>query len=184
MSAQDLKESPINALDFSIVRQMRKQEGMTLEALSEKSGLAVSVLSKLERNQNLVELETLYRLARAFNLSASELLSLAESTAAHLKASESYESGPFHFEKLSYQGIDVFNATAKAGDSLSAPEAHGDEFEICWVRQGKVRVTFPHETHDLESGQALKFDAVLEHTYHIIEDSTLVIVHLTKKHRF
>ena len=176
--------APIQSLDFSIVRQMRKQAGMTLEKLSEKSGLSVSVLSKLERNQNLVELETLYRLARAFSLSASELLSLAESTAAHLKESESYQSGPFEFEKLSYQGVDVFHATAHAGDSLSTPEAHGDEFEVCWVRTGRVRVSFPHETHDLAAGQALKFDAVIEHTYHILEDSELVIVHLTKEHRF
>lgn len=179
-----MTDGPINALDFSIVRELRKQKDLTLEGLSEIAGLSVSVLSKLERNQNLMEMETLFRLARAFRLSASELLALAESSSAHLKKAEKYKSGPFHFEKISYQGIDCFHATAKAGESLKHPEAHGDEFEVCWVRSGVLRVTFPHEQHVLETGQAIKFDAAIEHAYEIIEDCVLSITHLTKSHRF
>ncbi|WP_411845227.1 XRE family transcriptional regulator [Roseibacillus persicicus] len=179
-----MSNAPINALDFSVVRELRKQSGLTLEGLSEKSGLSISVLSKLERNQNLMEMETLFKLARAFNLAASDLLSLAESASAHLKNAEEYESGPFHFEKVSYQGIDCFYATADEGQSLKHPEAHGDELEICWVRKGMVRVEFPHEQHVLAAGQSVKFDAVLEHSYHVLENSELVIIHLLKEQRF
>lgn len=183
-TVQFMFESPINALDFSIVRKLRKQNGLTLAGLSERSGLSVSVLSKLERNQNLMELETLFRLARAFKLSASDLLSLAESASAHFKNAESYESGPFHFEKVAYKGVDCFYATAKAGKSLKHPEAHGDELEICWVRKGRLRVEFPHEFQDLNAGEAIKFDAVVEHTYEMLEDTEVVIIHLTKSQRF
>lgn len=180
----EMQPSPIATFDFSIVRQLRKREGLTLEELSQRSGLSISVLSKLERNQNLVELETLYRLARAFRLSASDLLSLAESVSAHPKPVERYRSGPFHFEKLSYQGIDCFHAIATAGGTLNKPEAHGDEFEICWVRAGRIRITLSHEHHELGPGEALKFDAALEHTYEILEDAELTIIHITKSHRF
>jgi transcriptional regulator with XRE-family HTH domain len=179
-----MSSPPIKALDFSVVRELRKREGLTLEELSARSGLSTSVLSKLERNRNLVELETLYRLARAFRLSASNLLALAESVVAHRKAAVRYRSGPFDFRKLSFQGIDCFHATARAGDSLTNPEAHGDEFEICWVLKGSLRLVLPHEQHDLAPGEALKFDAVLEHTYEILEDAEFFIVHLTKQHRF
>jgi hypothetical protein len=41
-----------------------------------------------------------------------------------------------------------------------------------------------HEQHTLSSGESVQFDAVLEHSYEILEDATLVIVHLTKQHRF
>ncbi len=179
-----MQSHSIEALDFSVVRQLRKSKGLTLDELSKRSGLSISVLSKLERNQNLVELETLYRLARAFGLSATDLLSLAESVAAHSKSVECYQSGPFEFEKLSYQGIDCFHATASAGGTLSKPEAHGDEYEFCWVRSGRVRITLALEHHNLGPGEALKFDAALEHTYEIIEDAELNIIHLTKAHRF
>ena len=173
-----------HTLDFSIVRDLRKRAGMTLEAVSEKSGISIAGLSKLERNQNMIELDTLYRLARVFGLSATDLLNLAESCSAHCKNAESYTSGPFDFEKISFKGIDCFQAKAKAGDSLSKPEAHGDEFEVCWLRTGSISISLPREQHTLAPGQALKFDAALPHSYEILEDSEMTILHLEKTHRF
>lgn len=170
-------------LDFSVIRDLRKRSGMTLEAVSQRSGVSIAGLSKLERNQNMVELDTLYRLARVFGLSATDLLSLAESCAAQVKEAEVYQSGPFHFEKLTFKGLSCFQATAHAGDSLTKPEAHGDEFEICWVRSGKIGIALPKEKHVLSAGQAIKFDAALEHTYEIHEDSELTILHIEKAHR-
>lgn len=171
-------------LDFSIVRELRKRAGMTLDDVSQKSGVSIAGLSKLERNQNMVELDTLYRLARVFGLSATDLLNLAESCSAHAKTAEKYTSGPFDFERVNFKGIDCFYASAKAGEQLKKPEAHGDEFEICWVRQGSITITLPREQHTLTPGQALKFDAALEHSYEILEDSEMVILHLEKTHRF
>ncbi|MGE9295498.1 MAG: helix-turn-helix domain-containing protein [Puniceicoccales bacterium] len=171
-------------LDFSIVRELRKRAGMTLDDVSKQCGITIAGLSKLERNQSMIELGTLYRLARVFGLSATDLLNLAESTSAHRKESTSYVSGPFNFDHVSFKGIDCFNATAKAGASLTKPEAHGDEFEICWLRTGRLTISLPQEKHTLEPGQALKFDAALEHTYEILEDSEITIIHLAKTHRF
>ena len=171
-------------LDFSIVRDLRKRLGMTLEEVSNSSGISIAGLSKLERNQSMVELNTLYRLARVFGLSASDLLNLAESCSAHRKQSESYQSGPFEFESIRFKGIDCFHATARAGGELSKPEAHGDELEICWVHRGRLKISLPRETHVLEKGDALKFDAALHHTYHILEDSEISIIHIEKTHRF
>ena len=178
MNPQDL------TLDFSIVRELRKRAGMTLEDVSQQSGVSIAGLSKLVRNQNMIELDTLYRLARVFHLSATDLLSLAESCSAQSKDAEFYESGPFNFERVQFKGIDCFHATAKAGDSLSKPEAHGDEFEICWLKTGSIRISLPREQHILKPGQALKFDAALEHGYEILEDSEMTIIHIEKTHRF
>jgi len=171
-------------LDFSVVRDLRKNAGMTLEEVSRKSGVSIAGLSKLVRNQNMVELDTLYRLARVFGLSATDLLNLAESCSAHAKSAEVYTSGPFEFERVAFKGIDCFHATAKKGGRLSKPEAHGDEFEICWLHRGSIHITLPREQHRLQPGQALKFDAALEHSYEILEDSEITILHLEKSHRF
>ncbi|MEM0967112.1 MAG: XRE family transcriptional regulator [Verrucomicrobiota bacterium] len=171
-------------LDFSVIRDLRKRSGLTLNEVSENSGISAAGLSRIERNQTSLELNTLYRIARALGLSATDLLGLAESCSAHAKKATSYESGPFHFEKVGYKNVDLFHATAKKGDSLKRPEAHGDEFEVCWVRSGKITITLPRERHTLESGESLQFDAALEHGYEIIEDSEIIIVHLAKEHRF
>lgn len=171
-------------LDFTVVRELRKRAGMTLEDVSQKSGVSIAGLSKLERNQTMIELDTLYRLARVFGLSATDLLNLAESCSAHLKTAEVYTSGPFDFERVSFKGLNCFYAKARAGESLKKPEAHGDDFEICWVRKGSVLITLPREQHSLQPGQALKFDAALEHSYEILEDSEMTIIHIEKTHRF
>lgn len=176
--------SNLPVLDFSVVRDVRKEAGLTLQQVADRSGLSIAGLSKLERNQNLIELETLYRLARVFGLTATDLLSLAESRTAQRKSIQRYHSGPFDFEKLNCRGLELFHATGHAGDSLKHPEAHGDEYEICWVRKGQIDITFSHEKHSLKPGEALQFDAVLPHTYHILKDASLIIAHLTKHHRF
>ena len=49
--------------DFGILRELRKRENMSIAELSEQSGVSASVISKLERNQNTAEMDTLYRIA-------------------------------------------------------------------------------------------------------------------------
>jgi len=178
-----VKETP-REFDFSIVRDLRKRSGLTLAEVSDRSGISIAGLSRIERNQTILELGTLYRLARVLGLSGTDLLGLAESCSAHTKKSESYSSGPFEFEKVAYKGITLFYATARRGEKLKKPEAHGDEFEICWVRAGSIRIILHRERHTLSTGESVQFDAALEHTYEILEDSEMVIAHLAKAHRF
>jgi transcriptional regulator with XRE-family HTH domain len=75
--------TPPDKFDFSVLRRLREQHEMTLADLSEASGVSVPVISKLERNQQSAELDTLYRLGRAFGMSATDLLALTESPLAH-----------------------------------------------------------------------------------------------------
>jgi len=171
-------------LDFSIVRQLRKRKGLTLEDVSKRSGLSVAVLSKIERNQTRAELETLFRLAKVFGLSAADLLSLAESRTATPIEEDRYHSGPFDFSHIEFKGIHCYSARARAGEALSNPEAHGNDLEICWVRTGEMMIHLPGERHQLGQGQALKFDAALPHRYEIISDSEMIIIHLEKPNRF
>ncbi len=176
--------STAEEFDFSIVRDLRKKAALTLAEVSERSGISVAGLSRIERNQSVLELGTLYRLARALGLSGTDLLGLAESCSAHAKTAVSYTSGPFLFEKVGFKGIDLFYAKARAGERLKKPEAHGDEFEICWVREGRILIALQRERHILRGGESLHFDAALEHSYQILEDSEMVIAHLAKVHRF
>ena len=79
----DLDGKPV--YDFSVLRELRKREGMTIAALSKRSGISSAVISKLERNQTLAELDTLYRLSKVYGLTATDLLALAESRIAQPK---------------------------------------------------------------------------------------------------
>ncbi len=75
-------DSGMDRYNFSVMRDLCKRAGMTIVDLSERAGISPAVISKLERNQTTVELKTLFRLERAFGLTASEMLVLVESRTA------------------------------------------------------------------------------------------------------
>ena len=72
----------------------------------------------------------------------------------------------------------------RAGGTVSEPKVHQDDFEICWVLEGRIRLTLPSEQHELKRGDCLQFDAILPHTYEILDDCRITIAHLRKSNRF
>lgn len=172
------------SFDFSIVRELRKREGLTLDDVAMRAGLSTAVLSRLERNQTAAELQTLYKLARVFGMSAVDLISLAESRMAHLKSHESYRSDGFEFKVIRYANLACFYGSAAAGAHIRKPEIHHDDHETCWVIEGRIRLTLPHEVCELSAGECLQFDAIQEHSYEALEDSRLILIHFKKSNRY
>ena len=170
--------------DFSVLRRLREQHEMTLADLSAKSGVSVPVISKLERNQQSAELDTLYRLARAFGMSATDLMALAESPLAHRAQEDSHRAGSFKFREIRFANVVALLGTAPASSKVSRPEIHHDDTEVCWVLEGKLKLSLPHEECILEAGQCLQFDAIQEHTYESMAESKFIILHLRKDKRY
>jgi DNA-binding Xre family transcriptional regulator len=167
--------------DFSALRGLRKREGLSLQELSDRSGVSPSVISKLERNQSVAELDTLYRLARVYDLNPSDLLAFIENRSSHKTHSSEHVSDGFRFEEIRYGNIRCLYGKGRAGSRISRPKIHRDDFEVCWVLRGRLRFRLPNEMCELHAGDAIQFDALLEHTYEAVEDSELMIVHLKKK---
>lgn len=170
--------------DFSILRELRQREGLSIAEVSERSAVSSAVISKLERNRTLPGLNTLYRVGRVVGLNPSELLRLAEKRSAHRLTSQSHVSNGFSFTEIRYGNIRCLQGAAAAGCRLSRPEMHGDDYEVCWVLEGCIRFELPNETHLLRAGQALQFDAILHHCYQAVEDSRFLIVQIRKDKRF
>lgn len=176
--------SSVPMYDFSVLRALRKREEMTLGEVSERSGISVAVISKLERNQSKAELDTLFRLARVFGMSATDLLGLAESRLAHRKNESDYSSHGFHFKRVRYANMSCFLGEAPKKAKVTRPEIHHDDYETCWVLKGRIKLTLPHETYELTPGESIQFDAIQEHAYEALEDSQIIIIHVRKDKRF
>ena len=175
---------PTPKFNFSVLRTLREQHELTLAALSDASGVSAAVISKLERNQQSAELDTLYRLARAFSLSATDLLAMCESDLAHRTAEKSYRSGDFRFRQVKYANVVAHLGSAPKGAKVNRPEIHHDDTEVCWVTEGRIRLTLPHESVELGAGESIQFDAIQQHTYETLADSQFVILHLRKDKRY
>ncbi len=170
--------------DFSVLRSLRQQRGLTMDTLSHDSGVSVAVISKLERNQQSPGLDTLYRLAHAFGLSATDLLAMSESALAHRVTESFHRSGEFKFREIRYANLAALLGEAAAGAAVSRPEVHRDDTELCWVLSGRLKLTLPHEVCDLSAGDSVQFDAIQEHTYEAIADTRFLILHLRKDKRY
>jgi len=175
---------PPPKFDFSVIRRLREQHEMTLSDLSQASKVSIGVISKLERNQTSAELDTIFRLARAFGLSATDLLAMTESALAHRVKETSYRSGPFTFRQVRFANVVGLLGEAPAGASVKRPEIHHDDTEVCWIVAGRLRLVLPHETFELTEGVSIQFDAILEHTYEALTDCRLIILHLRKDKRY
>jgi len=170
--------------DFSILRELRRRENLNIADIAARSGVSPAVISKLERNQTVAELDTIYRIARVFLMNSSDLLALAERRSAHRIESSKHVSDDFHFKEISYGNVRCLYGTAKAGSKVSRPKIHRDDYEVCWVLKGRLAFSLPGENLDLAAGDAIQFDALLEHSYKAVEDSEIIIIHLRKDKRF
>ena len=170
--------------DFAVLRDLRKHAALTIGEVSVRSGISAAVISKLERNQSVAELDTMFRLARVFGMNAADLLALAESRTAHIKTGSRHAGGGLEFAEVDYANVRLLRGYARAGGTVSRPEIHRDDFEVCWLLSGHLRITLPSERHDLRSGQAIQFDAILPHSYEAVTDVEVIILHLAKPKRF
>lgn len=170
--------------DFSVLRELRKRENLNIMDVCERSGVSAAVISKLERNQTVAELDTLCRIARVFGMNPSELLALVEVRQPHVKKSSNHTAGGFTFSEIRYDNVKCLKGTAKAGAKLSRPEIHNDDYELCWVIKGKLAFSMASEKKFLSAGDAIQFDAIFEHEYEVLEDIEVVILHIRKTKRF
>jgi transcriptional regulator with XRE-family HTH domain len=166
--------------DFSILRNLRKAQGFTIADIAQASGISTAVISRIERNQAVPELDTLSRLGKAFGISATDLLGLAEFRTAQITTSQHYVSGGFQMQHINFMNIQCFLGSALAGGTVSRPEVHHNDHEICWVLSGSIEMILNEERHVLKEGDAIQFDAVLSHTYRALQDCKMLILHIRK----
>jgi transcriptional regulator with XRE-family HTH domain len=166
--------------DFSILRNLRKAQGFTIADIAQASGISTAVISRIERNQAVPELDTLSRLGKAFGISATDLLGLAEFRTAQLAHSQHYVSGGFQFQHINFMNIQCFLGSAMAGGTVNRPEVHHNDHEILWVLQGSIEMILNDERHVLKEGDAMQFDAVLSHTYRALSDCRILTLHIRK----
>jgi transcriptional regulator with XRE-family HTH domain len=157
------------------VRRLRKGGGFSLDELAKLSGVSKSMISKVERGEASPTTNILGRLAEALDVSISQLMGVQDSREViTIKAADqpvfSSDRAGFARRCLSplfpAKGIDFVLNTLAEGARSEPFVAHryGVE-EHLYVSSGRVRVHLGAESHDLEEGDALFFQAHVEHEF-------------------
>lgn len=157
----------------SRVKDLRAQQGWSLEALASASGVSRSMLSQIEREQANPTLAVTMRIARAFGMNLAELVedAGAASSITVIRATDRtfhYRSdkdcrirtlSPLNLEK----DVEFYEVELKPGGALrSAPHFEGTR-EFLTVEKGRIRIESGDDIETLERGDSVSYRADIPH---------------------
>ncbi len=163
----------VEALVAARLRELRKQRGLSLRALAEKSGLNINTLSLIEHEKSSPSISTLQQLAQALGVTAASLLqpSGMENKLVYVQAGcrPKTKSGNSVLETLG-SGLDS-NAVQPFVLHLAPGEGSGETdtihtgHEFLFGLEGSVQAWVDGQSFVINPGDSLLFEAFLPHRW-------------------
>ncbi|MFI6019264.1 helix-turn-helix domain-containing protein [Streptomyces sp. NPDC051287] len=159
------------------LRRLRRDRGLTLEALSARTGISVSTLSRLEAGKRSPSLDLLIPLARAHHVALDQLVAAPASgdPRVHLQ--------PLHLNRGSvlvpltqYPGrVQVFKQVL----APRRPELVTHEgYEWLYVLAGRLLLVLGERNFTLLPGEVAEFDTTEPHWFGPADKNSAEILHL------
>ena len=111
--ARDRREEIQEKYDFSVIRVLRQQRGLTIEKFAKLCGLSYAPISRIETNLIKPNLDTLDKIAGALGISTYQLVAMAEKRPPELQQGRDLRAGQFVFRVFTFEGIEVGYGSAK-----------------------------------------------------------------------
>jgi XRE family transcriptional regulator, regulator of sulfur utilization len=164
--------------DFSVFRMLRLKRGLTAEQLAKKAGLTRATVSKIEAGEGNPTLETIAALSDVFQKSASELIRLSEIAQCEQATTQRFQTDGIRGAHIAFPHFEVFHIRARTGvRKLSEPQHHENTAEVCLVLAGRLKLAVADQTYALGPGEAIRFKALQEHRFDILEDAEFLLIH-------
>lgn len=153
------------------IRELRKKKKMTLNEVSEKSGVALATLSRIETGRMTGTLESHIAVAKALDMTLPELYSEMDKRVTVQKETD-YADLFVHDDKTSSVILtkDIFAKKMlptlirlKRGGTTHKEELKKGTEKFLYVLDGKVEISVGDEKNTLEKGATLYFDASRPH---------------------
>lgn len=181
--AQDphkVREERENILEVAIgreVRAFRHQSGMTIAELSNRTGLSIGMLSKIENGNTSPSLSTLQSLAHAMSVPLTSFFRRFEDVhhAVHTKAGTGVETerrgtrAGHQYNLLGHLGNNSTGVTVEpylitlTSKSDVFPTFQHEGIELLYMLEGEVDYRHGHNVYPLKPGDTLFFDADAPH---------------------
>ena len=171
------------------LRQLRKQNGWTLNQVSAMTALATSTLSKVENNQTSLTYDNLLKLAEGIGVDIAELFSTEEIRPisgrrtitrhgqARLQTTPNYDYHYHSTDLLRKRMVPIFvRVKARSIEAFGDLLRHSGE-ELIYVLEGVIEVhTELYEPVVLEAGESIYLDSSMGHAYVSVGDGDAKIL--------
>ncbi|MFB7864294.1 helix-turn-helix domain-containing protein [Streptomyces sp. NPDC056069] len=159
------------------LRRLRRERGLTLEALAATTGISVSTLSRVESGRRRPTLDLLIPLARAHHVALDQLVAAPASgdPRVHLRPLRK-ERGSVLVPLTQYPGrVQVFKQVLAPRE----PELVTHEgYEWLYVLAGRLRLVLGAREFTLRPGEVAEFDTTEPHWFGPADASAVEILHL------
>jgi XRE family transcriptional regulator, regulator of sulfur utilization len=164
----------LNIIIANNLKQIREGKKMSLDKVSELTGVSKSMLGQIERGESNPTITTVWKIANGLKVSFTALISTIPSDIVIIKKNEiqpliednsKYRLYPF-FPYEDGRRFEVYSIEIEKGGYLNA-EGHSDGTqEFITVFEGEVIISVNGEDYKLEKGEAMRFRADKTHIYH------------------
>lgn len=158
----------------SNLRKLRTRRGLSLERLSQLSGVSRAMLGQIELGQSAPTINVLWKIARALEVTYSALLSSQSSGGARVLRSDESKILTSKDRSFSSRALFPFDAPRRVEfyelrlttGGVEEADAHPPgTSENLVVTQGSVEIEVAGEVHKLDTGDSIVFEADTPHSY-------------------
>lgn len=156
------------------LKRLRTERGLSLEKLSQSSGVSRAMLGQVELGQSAPTINVLWKMARALDVPFSALIATTSSSGARVlraDAAKRLMSSDGSFQSRALFPYDEprrveFYELKLGAKGVEKADAHAPgTLENLVVSKGNVEILVGTQKHQLETGDAIVFEADLPHEY-------------------
>jgi len=161
------------------LKEAREKRGLSLDQLSEITGVSKSMLRQIEMGKSSPTISTIWKIANGLHLTFTALLRKPEIQAevksfkagAILTAEEEkyrlYPLVPFD----PHQSFETYYFEIDLGTTYSGGPHQGEIYEYVFVTRGILEITIEDKSFTIHENEFLKFQANHHHKYRCIGDT-------------
>ncbi|MFD5149342.1 helix-turn-helix domain-containing protein [Streptomyces sp. NPDC058401] len=162
------------------LRALRRERGLTLEALSQATGISVSTLSRLESGKRRPTLELLIPLARTHRVALDQLVAPPVTGDARVHLKPRRRDGSVLVPLTTYPGrVQVFKQVLAYREPKRVTHAG---YEWLYVLAGELHLVIGERSLTLRPGEVAEFDTGEPHWFGPAEGEVVEILHLFGPH--
>ena len=156
------------------LKEIRKNRKLSLDKLSNLTGVSKSMLGQIERGKSNPTIQTVWKIAKGLKISLTSLIVPKESDTLIVREEHISpivaDEGKFkiypvfsfdHRKRFEILSIEIHSGSS----SMSEPHEKGTE-EYITVYEGELTIKIGKEEYIIKSGDSIKYFADQEHSYH------------------
>jgi transcriptional regulator with XRE-family HTH domain len=168
-------KQPIDAIADNL-RTIRENRGLSLDKLSEVTGVSKSMLRQIETGKSSPTIATIWKIANGLHLSFTALLRkpVVDAEVRSFRGEEPLTAESKHYRVFPLipfepqQSFETYYVEIDPDTAFHGEPHEGNVFEYVFVISGKLQISVEDKEFQISNGEFLQFQANCPHKYQCI----------------